>query len=115
MFVSPAVFMIEQFANPSENRLRRLAGNLLRYNVLDDGRKEIGLNRPAYAPDLVNNLPQPPVPRLEVFHLLLAVSEVHLLFANLVYGICGSKPILLLLLSLLCFVALNHHSPALVC
>ena len=79
MFVSPAVFMIEQFANPSENLLRRLAGNLLRNDVLDDRRKEIWLDRPADASDPVDNLSKPPISRLEILHLLLAVFEVHLL------------------------------------
>ena len=48
-----------------------------RDDVLDDGREKVWLDRPADAPDLVNDLLQPPIPRLEAFHLLLAVSEVH--------------------------------------
>ena len=86
----------EQFPDPCENRLRRLAGNLLRDDVLDNGREKVGLNRPADAPDLVDDLPQPPIPRLEVLHLLLAVLEVHNVIATSLSQRCSQLPCALL-------------------
>ena len=65
-------------------------------DVLDNCRKEVRFDRPANAPDLVDDLPQPPIPRLELLHLLLAVLEVHNVIATSLSQRCSQLPCALL-------------------